>query len=305
MGTIFADAADPHKLAQLRDTFRGRLSPFPWEADEVLARFLNARKGDANEAATMLEASLIWRQSHPSLLCAAARRGSAPAPSPAPSLTPLRPSRIPRSDFCYPEEADVRRAMPQGFHKVDRRGRPVQYQLLGRADAEQLMRATTLERLLEWNVHRAEHTIRVKYPRCAKVAGRPVGQSIVVIDLAGATMSQFSGEVRQYLQQYFQTLGNNFPGNLARVLVLNTPMFFQPVWSVVKRFLPPSDGERITLLGGPSQYEPVLRELIEPASLPRQYGGTDDSFDTSRDDGVWLDEQFAAASAAAMDSHAI
>ena len=90
--------------------------------------------------------------------------------------------------------------------------------------------------------------------------------------------------------------------NLARVLVLNTPMFFQPVWSVVKRFLPPSDGERITLLGGPSQYEPVLRELIEPASLPRQYGGTDDSFDTSRDDGVWLDEQFAAASAAAMDS---
>lgn len=196
----------------------------------------------------------------------------------------------------------MRRAMPQGFHKVDRRGRPVQYQLLGRADAEQLMRATTLERLLEWNVHRAEHTIRVKYPRCAKVAGRPVGQSIVVIDLAGATMSQFSGEVRQYLQQYFQTLGNNFPGNLARVLVLNTPMFFQPVWSVVKRFLPPSDGERITLLGGPSQYEPVLRELIEPASLPRQYGGTDDSFDTSRDDGVWLDEQFAAASAAAMDS---
>lgn len=97
-----------------------------------------------------------------------------------------------------------------------------------------LAAATSLERLLRWVVHRAEHTIRVKYPKCSEAAGTPINQSVVIIDLEGASLSAFTETVRGYLKQYFQLLGENFPGNLARVFIINVPFFFQPIWSMVR-----------------------------------------------------------------------
>jgi len=143
-------------------------------------------------------------------------------------------------------------------------------------------------------VHRAEHTIRVKYPGCSKAAGRPVGQSVNVIDLAGFDLGNFTSEVRAYLKQYFQLLGANFPGNLAKVYLINTPLLFQPIWAIVRLFLPPRDADRIQLFGGPRDYEPVLRADIADDQLPTQYGGTDTTFDTSRDVGAWQEAEGAA-----------
>ena len=194
--------------------FRGRL-PEGWNELDTWERFCVACNGDVEAAAEMLERSLAWRK----------------------TFVPGGVSSLLHYDF--PEELAVREAFPQCFHKSDRLGRPVQYQLVGAADKEKLRLATTMQRILEWNVHRAEHTIRVKYPGCSKSAGRQVGQSVNVIDLAGFDLGNFTSEVRSYLKQYFQLLGANFPGNLAKVYLINTPLLFQPIWAIVRLFLPP------------------------------------------------------------------
>lgn len=192
-------------------------------------------------------------------------------------------------NYHLEEEEEVRQGFPQCFHKTDRIGRPVQYFVVGQVDPEKLAASTTLERLLRWNVHRAEHTIRVKYPRCSAAAGSAVSNSVVIIDLDGAYLSQFSMDVRAYLKLYFQLLGNNYPGNLGKVFIINCPMVFTGVWSVVRLFLPVLDRERIQLFGGPATYEPVLAAEIDPANLPTRYGGTDATFSALRDVGPWDD----------------
>lgn len=194
--------------------FEGRL-PEGWDEVDTCERFLTACNDDVDAAIAMLDQSLSWRKDFvnggvSSLL-----------------------------HFDFPEEAAVREAFPQCFHKSDRLGRPVQYQLIGRASKDKLQAATTVDRMLQWNVHRAEHTIRVKYPGCSRVAGKKVGQSVVVIDLEGLDFSNFTADVRNYMKQYFQLLGANFPGNLAKVYIINTPLLFQPIWTVIRLFLPP------------------------------------------------------------------
>ena len=185
------------------------------------------------------------------------------------------------------EEAAVRRCFPQVFHKVDRQGRPVQYFLVGDSDPEKLATVTSLERLLRWNVHRAEHTIRVKYPRCSQASGKQVSASMCIIDLENAHMGHFCAEARAYMKLYFELLGNNFPGNLGKVMLINCPMLFTGVWSVASLFLPEVDRERIQLFGGPSTYEAELRANIDAANLPTRYGGTDPSFSPYQDVGPW------------------
>jgi len=264
------DATQAAAIAKLLDRFEPALREQceGWDPADTCQRFLRARNGDEQAAATMLEETLAWR------------------------ATFVEGGVSTLLDFHLEEEEAVREGFPQCFHKVDRLGRPVQYFIVGMSDPEKLARATTLERLLRWNVSRAEQTIRVKYPRCSAAAGADVSTSLCIIDLEGTGLSHFTTDVRNYLKLYFELLGNNFPGNLGKVYIINCPMVFTGVWSVVRLFLPAADRERIQLFGGPSlwgegSYEAILADEIEPANLPTRYGGTDTTFSPYRDVGPW------------------
>ena len=43
---------------------------------------------------------------------------------------------------------EVLRLYPHGYHKVDKRGHPIYYQLINKLKAEQLFKITTSERLI-------------------------------------------------------------------------------------------------------------------------------------------------------------
>ena len=60
------------------------------------------------------------------------------------------------TDFEFTERGAVRRAYPHFYHKTDRHGRPVYYELLGRADLGALLALTTSERYMAYHIQCCE-----------------------------------------------------------------------------------------------------------------------------------------------------
>ena len=48
--------------------------------------------------------------------------------------------------FYFPEFDEVFKAYPHGYHKVDKKGHPIYYQLISKLNADKLFKVTTSEK---------------------------------------------------------------------------------------------------------------------------------------------------------------
>mmetsp|Transcript_10482 Transcript_10482/g.18328 ORF Transcript_10482/g.18328 Transcript_10482/m.18328 type:complete len:524 (-) Transcript_10482:635-2206(-) len=194
-------------------------------------------------------------------------------------------------DFYFGEREKFIEAFPQGYHKCDKKGRPIYIQLLGQVDVVKMKKVTTEERMIKFHIQEYERCNKVIMPVCSHLAGRNVDQTFGILDAKGVGLSHLSGEVKRVLTSLLKYDQDNYPEALGHICIINAPSVFRMLWNLIKGVLDARTQSKIEILG--TNYLDGLLKWVDIDSIPVWLGGK--SHGSLIDDiGPWSDPEVLA-----------
>jgi hypothetical protein len=214
------DAKEQQAVEELRRELISRnLLPEQHDDYRVLLRFSKARKYDVKRTAEMWKNMLAWRKE-------------------------FETDSI-EEDFNFTEIDKVRNYYPQGYHGVDKEGRPVYIERIGKIHAHGLMEVTTLDRYLKYHVQEFEKLLNLKFPACSVAANQHIDTTTTILDVAGVGLKNFSKPARDLIVALQRVDNDNYPETLARLFIVNAGPGFKMLWGTIKGFLDPNTAAKI------------------------------------------------------------
>jgi len=179
---------------------------------------------------------------------------------------------------------------PQYYHKMDRDGRPIYIEQLGRLDIKALYEITTQERQLQRLVWEYEKFITERLPACSATIGHPVETVCTILDLNGVSLTNFY-RVKDYVMKAASIGQDRYPECMGKFFIINAPWAFSAVWSIIRPWLDEVTVSKIDIIGG--GFKDKLLSQIEPQNLPKEFGGTCSCYGgcSLSDAGPWNMEQ--------------
>lgn len=241
------DAAEESEVDAFRKELIAKdLLPDRLDDYHMLLRFLKARKFEIEKAIHMWDEMLRWRQEFG-------------------TDTILE-------DFDFAELDDVVRYYPQGYHGVDKEGRPIYIERLGKAEPNKLMHITTVDRYVKYHVQEFERAFHEKFPACSIAAKRHICSTTTILDVNGVGFKNFSKTARDLLQNMQKIDGDYYPETLHQMYIVNAGHGFKLLWNSVRGFLDPKTSAKIHVLG--TKFQSKLLEVIDASQLPDFLGGS-------------------------------
>jgi len=246
---IIEDIRDPkeHEIVQLFRKLLLEENILPEKHDDYhsLLRFLHARKFDFVKAKEMWENMLQWRKDYG-----------------ADTI---------EKDFNFNEYDEVKKCYPHGYHGVDKHGRPVYIERVGKVDPNRLMQITTMEKYLKYHVQELEKNLNLRFPACSIAARKHIDSATVVLDVTGVGLKNLCKASRDLIIEIQKVDGENYPETLNCLFIVNAGSGFKILWNTVKRFLDPRTASKIHVLD--RNYQSKLLQLIDASQLPDFLGG--------------------------------
>ncbi|XP_031257551.1 phosphatidylinositol/phosphatidylcholine transfer protein SFH13-like [Pistacia vera] len=242
------DAREESTVIELRQKLIERdLLPPRHDDYHTLLRFLKARDFNIEKTILMWEEMLMWRKEYG-------------------TDTILK-------DFEFEELDEVLQYYPQGYHGVDREGRPVYIELLGKAHPSRLMRITTIDRYLKYHVQEFEKALLEKFPACSVAAKRRICTTTTILDVQGLGIKNFTRTAANLLSAMTKIDNNYYPETLHRMYIVNAGSGFKKMlWPAAQKFLDAKTLAKIQVLEPKSLGK--LLEVIDSSQLPDFLGGS-------------------------------
>jgi hypothetical protein len=196
-------------------------------------------------------------------------------------------------EFVYVEKPKVFEFYPQYYHKIDKDGRPVYIEQLGKIDLTAMLKITTEERMLQNLVLEYERLADPRLPACSRKAGKLLETCCTIMDLKGVGVTSIP-QVYGFLRRVSAISQNYYPERLGKLYIINAPWGFSGVFNMVKGFLDPVTVEKINVLG--NKYQTELLAQIPAENLPQAFGGScncEGGCELS-DAGPWKEDEYLA-----------
>ncbi|KAL5172703.1 Phosphatidylinositol/phosphatidylcholine transfer protein SFH13 [Glycine soja] len=242
------DAEEEFAVQELRQRLLLRdLVPTRHDDYHAFLRFLKARDFNIEKTIQMWEEMLTWRKEYGTDAIL--------------------------QDFEFEELEEVLQHYPQGYHGVDKEGRPVYIERLGKAHPSRLMRITTIDRYLKYHVQEFERALQEKFPACTIAAKRRISSTTTVLDVQGLGMKNFSPTAASLLAAISKIDNSYYPETLHRMYIINAgPGFKRMLWPAAQKFLDAKTIAKIQVLEPKSLCK--LLDIIDSSQLPDFLGGT-------------------------------